>query len=347
MTDVTPDQRFENDLTTSFDRLLSWLIPIVVVAGLVYGLALLITGEWVIGILGALTLLTVPIAWYAKRLLRVGRLWTSLAIFIISIVIILSSALLLVRGLDTAILAGFSIPILVTALLRNVRFSFGIALFAVIMYGCATLLAGYLPWRQVVLAPPTGPSLTLAILMSIFGILGLLSWQIVSMLRRALTLANEHIVALNQATNEQQRIYAVLDAENKEQQRLLTVIAELETPIIPLPQDTLLVPLVGNFDSRRAIAARTRILHTTAERRARLVILDIMGIVAIDGTVAHELHLTAQGVRLLGSEVVFSGIKAEAAQVLVNLGIDLRTFRSISSLEAGIGALMNRDTSVN
>ena len=64
--------------------------------------------HWILGVLGLLSMLIVPIAWYAKRRIAQGHIRISLVLFISSILFILSSALLLVRGLDTAIVVGFA-----------------------------------------------------------------------------------------------------------------------------------------------------------------------------------------------------------------------------------------------
>jgi anti-anti-sigma regulatory factor/HAMP domain-containing protein len=143
---------------------------------------------------------------------------------------------------------------------------------------------------------------------------------------------------------EQQQTYEALAAQHAEQQRLLHVISELETPIIPLVRGVLLAPLVGNLDVQRAEAAGARIFKNIAERQAQQVILDLTGVVLADRAVVRELLLIAQGVHLLGAKALFTGITAEMAQMLVELDIDLEEFHSVATLEAGIAAVMNESS---
>jgi ABC-type transporter Mla MlaB component len=58
-------------------------------------------------------------------------------------------------------------------------------------------------------------------------------------------------------------------------------------------------------------------------QRAQLIILDIAGVSVVDTSVAQALLHTAHALRLLGCTVFLSGIAAEVATTLVQLGIGL------------------------
>jgi anti-anti-sigma regulatory factor/HAMP domain-containing protein len=146
---------------------------------------------------------------------------------------------------------------------------------------------------------------------------------------------------------EQQQMYEAVAAQHAEQQRLLDVISELETPIIPLGRGVLLVPLIGSLDARRAEAACARILTNVMEYRAQQVILDLTGVALTDGAVASQLLMIVQSVRLLGPEVLFTGIRAEMAMMLVQSGSDVGQFRSVATLEAAIESLIALPTRIN
>ena len=146
---------------------------------------------------------------------------------------------------------------------------------------------------------------------------------------------------------EQQQMYETLAGQHAEQQRLLDVISELETPIISLGRGVLLAPLIGSLDARRAEAACARILASVMERGAQQVILDLTGVALTDGAVASQLLMIVKSVRLLGPEVLFTGIRGEMAQMLVQGGIDVRWFRSVATLEAAIESMMTLKTRIN
>lgn len=116
---------------------------------------------------------------------------------------------------------------------------------------------------------------------------------------------------------------AELAQRNAEQQRLLELVAILETPTIRLAEGILLAPLVGALDERRAQALTTRLLQEVSAQRARRVILDISGAPQVDDQVARALVNTTRALELLGCQVVLTGVSASVALTLTELGIAL------------------------
>lgn len=117
---------------------------------------------------------------------------------------------------------------------------------------------------------------------------------------------------------------------------LRAAVQELSTPIIPVYSGVLVLPLIGQMDSRRAQSVTESLLESIAEEQAELVIIDITGIVAIDTSVANHLMKTARAAGLLGSQVILVGISAEVAQTLIFLGVDLENIVTLGDLQSGI-----------
>jgi rsbT co-antagonist protein RsbR len=128
--------------------------------------------------------------------------------------------------------------------------------------------------------------------------------------------AEQQAQQLEQQTHE-------LAQRNADQQRLIDLVAELETPASQLADGVLFVPIVGHLDSRRAQALTARLLEDAHTQHAQFVILDIAGVSVVDTSVAQALLDTAHALRLLGCTVFLSGIAAQVATTLVQLGIEL------------------------
>jgi rsbT co-antagonist protein RsbR len=62
----------------------------------------------------------------------------------------------------------------------------------------------------------------------------------------------------------------------------------------------------------------------------------------VDTQVANALIRAAQAVKLLGAQVVLTGIRPEVAQTLVGLGADLSGIVTRSSLQSGIAYASGR-----
>jgi rsbT co-antagonist protein RsbR len=121
-----------------------------------------------------------------------------------------------------------------------------------------------------------------------------------------------------------------------------SALIELSTPLIPISDHTLLLPLVGALDSRRAQQVMETLLQGIAEHNAESVILDITGVPLVDTHVAGVLLRAAQAARLLGTRVMLTGIRPEVAQAIVGLGVDLSSIETRASLQDGIAATLGR-----
>ena len=149
--------------------------------------------------------------------------------------------------------------------------------------------------------------------------------------------------AMDQQRAEMERAYISTVAEQEEQQaQLLSTIRELSTPIIPVYEGILVLPLVGSIDSRRAAAITEQLLEAIAAQQAEIVIIDITGVSLIDTSTANHLLMTTRAANLLGSRVVLVGIGAEIAQTIVHLGVELHGLVTLADLQAGIAYALER-----
>ena len=96
------------------------------------------------------------------------------------------------------------------------------------------------------------------------------------------------------------------------------------------------MPLIGSIDSGRAQQIMETLLEGIASHKASIALLDITGVQIIDTQVAHALIQAAQAARLLGAQVVLTGIQPQIAQTLVHLAVDLSGIITRATLQAGI-----------
>jgi rsbT co-antagonist protein RsbR len=78
------------------------------------------------------------------------------------------------------------------------------------------------------------------------------------------------------------------------------------------------------------------LLHSIRANRARIVVMDITGVAAVDSKVANHLIQTVAAARLMGANVIVTGLSAEVAQALVALGVDLSSIRTMNDLQGGL-----------
>lgn len=119
-------------------------------------------------------------------------------------------------------------------------------------------------------------------------------------------------------------------------------LRELSTPLMPLAEGILAMPLVGAINEARAQQILETLLEGIGSLGAEQVIIDITGVKGVDAQVAEALVQAAQAARLLGAEVILSGIRAAVAQTLMALGADLGSVVTKSTLQAGVAHAMAR-----
>jgi len=119
-------------------------------------------------------------------------------------------------------------------------------------------------------------------------------------------------------------------------------LAERCSPLIPITDDILVLPIIGSIDIQRGHQLIDTVLGGASQGRARVAIIDITGVRFVDTQAAAALTYAAQALRLLGVIPVLTGIKAEVAQTLVGLGIGLEGLITRSTLQAGIQYALRR-----
>ncbi len=119
-------------------------------------------------------------------------------------------------------------------------------------------------------------------------------------------------------------------------------VAELSTPLIPITDQIVVMPLIGALDTQRVQQVLETLLHGIEQSRAQVAILDITGVPVVDTQVANTLIQAAQAVNLLGARIILTGIRPEVAQTLVTLGVNLGSIVTRSSLQSGIAYATER-----
>jgi rsbT co-antagonist protein RsbR len=130
----------------------------------------------------------------------------------------------------------------------------------------------------------------------------------------------------------------IADLSEREQtiQLQSRVIRELSTPVLPVLDDVLVMPLVGAIDSLRAAQITERLLEGVSASQSSLVILDITAVPMVDMSIAQHLLGAVRAVGLLGARCVLVGVRPEVAQALVSIGADLSSLSIQRDLKAGL-----------
>jgi len=113
-------------------------------------------------------------------------------------------------------------------------------------------------------------------------------------------------------------------------------IRELSTPVLQVRERLLILPIIGVIDPQRARQLTEQLLRAIRANRAKVVVIDVTGVAAMDSGVANHLVQTVEASRLLGATVIVTGLSPEIAQTLVTIGVDLSEMATVGDLQGGI-----------
>ena len=111
---------------------------------------------------------------------------------------------------------------------------------------------------------------------------------------------------------------------------------EMSTPVTKIWDGVLFAPIVGIVDSKRSLDIMNKALHSIADTRASTLLLDISGVAVVDTAVANHLIKIAKAAVLMGCKTIISGISPAIAQTIAELGIDLGSIQTTSTIEAAL-----------
>ncbi len=120
-------------------------------------------------------------------------------------------------------------------------------------------------------------------------------------------------------------------------------LAELSTPLIPVSDKIMVMPLIGTIDQTRSDSIMTSLLQGVSAAKAEIVIIDVTGVLTLDAASADALVRAAGAAQLLGARVILSGIRPDVAQTLVRLGLDLGGIATRGSLASAFAELVGGD----
>ena len=113
-------------------------------------------------------------------------------------------------------------------------------------------------------------------------------------------------------------------------------LRETSTPITEIWDGVLTLPVIGTLDSSRTLVVMEKLLDRIEAERARVVVIDVTGVLVIDSQVSHHLVQMIRAIGLMGAKAIITGIRPEIARALTSLNIELGDVITRSTLAEGL-----------
>lgn len=141
---------------------------------------------------------------------------------------------------------------------------------------------------------------------------------------------------LQQALASLEQTLSELRDSTSAREQMGATMRAMSSPVVPVLDGILVMPLIGEIDSERSIGLIDGMLQAIESHTAQVVILDVTGVPVIDTQVARTLIDASQAAGLLGAQAVLVGLRPELAQTIVGLGVDLAGLLTLADLQSGV-----------
>jgi len=117
-------------------------------------------------------------------------------------------------------------------------------------------------------------------------------------------------------------------------------VIELASPVVPLSKGVAVLPLIGSIDCDRTEHLLSETVPKIGSMNLRCLILDCSGIYTIDREVTSFVFRMNATLKLLGVQMVLTGLRPELAKSVVESGIDFSSLITYSSVQAALDEWM-------
>jgi rsbT co-antagonist protein RsbR len=118
-------------------------------------------------------------------------------------------------------------------------------------------------------------------------------------------------------------------------------ILELSVPFIPLVEGVALMPIIGELDYEHALRMLDVALTQSAHHGCRIIVLDLTGAPTITPEGAAAFRRISNACRLVGSRVIITGLRGNAARTLVQYAPDLQNIPVFSRLQTALSQILS------
>lgn len=137
--------------------------------------------------------------------------------------------------------------------------------------------------------------------------------------------------------NEARQIRQLENLVEEKTVELKMLVKEISSPIIPVLEGIVVVPLLGTYDEERADELMIKTLQNLPKYKAEYLVLDLTGLnnnfTQQAASLIEKLGATA---RMIGTETVLVGISPKMSMVITESDIDISGFNCFQTLQHGI-----------
>jgi len=98
----------------------------------------------------------------------------------------------------------------------------------------------------------------------------------------------------------------------------------------------LILPLIGTIDEQRVEQVVAQLLNGIRAHRAKVVVVDVTGVAAVDAAIVRRLVDLVEASRLMGARIIFTGMGKGFSEAILSAGTRVDAMTSVGDLQRGI-----------
>ncbi len=123
-------------------------------------------------------------------------------------------------------------------------------------------------------------------------------------------------------------------------EQLRKEVEDLSAPIVPIMEGIAVLPLIGKIDYDRADFLLNKVVPEISQLQLNYLITDFSGISHLDEVTARNIHEIGNVLRILGIDIITSGITPTLALTAVHSGINLSRITSFATVKHALDYLL-------
>lgn len=145
---------------------------------------------------------------------------------------------------------------------------------------------------------------------------------------------NIHALARREEANQIKKLEEAVDDRTKE---LKELVKELSSPVIPVLEGIVVVPLLGKYDETRSDMVIEKTLKNLPTHKADYLVLDLTGLSKdIDNMTVELLNKLSSAAGLIGTKTILVGITPELGMAITSTNYKLSKLDCFTNLQHGI-----------
>ncbi|WP_042223739.1 STAS domain-containing protein [Oceanobacillus manasiensis] len=156
----------------------------------------------------------------------------------------------------------------------------------------------------------------------------------------------EMVIKINKLIDEFFQGFFISYSDYKEEllEKERKLVENLSVPIIPITNNTSILPLIGTIDTYRAGIIEEKVLMEIGKNHVEKLLMDLSGIAEMDKEAIHYFLKLLDGISMMGCETTITGLRPDIVREIIAFDVSFgEKVKTTGNLQQALGLFTNKD----